>query len=135
MDNKNFFNITVAGKSYTLSGQESNDYLKNIAGYIEEKYANYFSNISFRTQPTDMQHIMLQVNIADDYFKCREQLTIQMRKVKEQAEEIERLKKSLVSMQVRYENLESGTKLTQKKYQELKEKISHLESMQKNDIF
>ncbi len=134
-DNKNFFHITLAGKSYTLSGQESAEYLKNIASYIEEKFINYSSNITFRTQPMDMQHIMLQVNIADDYFKCKEQLTIQKRKVEEQAAEIERLKQSLVAMQVRYENLESGTKLTQKKYQEAKARISYLEAIQKKDTF
>jgi len=82
-----------------------------------------------------MQHIMVQVNIADDYFKCKELLAIQKRKLEEQSAEIEQLKSSLVAMKVRYENLESSVKLTQKKYQEAKAKIAHLESIQKNDMF
>ena len=135
MDNKNFFNINLAGKSYTLGGQESSDYLKSIADYIEQKFADYCSNISFRTQPMDMQHVMLEVNIADDYFKCKEQLSVCARKLEEQTAEIERLKNNLVTMQVRYENLESSTKLTQKKYQEAKARISHLENTQKNYRF
>lgn len=133
MDKKNSFNVTLAGKTYTLTGYESNEYLKCISSYIENKYNEYSSNLAFRTQPMDMQHIMLQVNIADDYFKCREQLAIQTRKMEEQAAEVERLQNSLVSMQVKYENLEAGAKLTQKRYQEAKTKISRLENLQKNE--
>lgn len=127
MDKKNSFSITLAGKSYTLCGEESCDYLKMVGSYIEEKYKGYYDNLAFRSQPVDMQHILMQLNIADDYFKCREQLAIQSRKYEEQMLEIERLQSSLVNMQVRYENLESGMKLIEKKYQEAKEKLTRLE--------
>ncbi len=127
MDKKNSFSITLAGKSYTLCGEESSDYLKMVGSYIEEKYKGYYDDLAFRSQPVDMQHILMQLNIADDYFKCREQLTIQSRKHEEQMLEIERLQNSLVNMQVRYENLESGMKLIEKKYQEAKEKLTRLE--------
>ena len=129
MKDKNHFNITLAGKSYTLAGDESSEYLSTVVDYIEGKYADYSANISFRTQPMDMQHVMLEVNIADDYFKCKEQVEILNRKLEEQAAELERMKNSLVSMQVRYENLESSTKLTQKKYQEAKARILQLENL------
>lgn len=132
MEKKNSFNITLAGKSYTLCGNESGEYLKTVGSYIEEKYNGYYNNLSFRSQPLDMQHILMQLNIADDYFKCREQLSVQMRKYEEQALEIEKLQKSLVNMQVRYENLEASTKLIEKKYQEAKNKITRLEIELKN---
>ena len=64
MKEKNSFQITLAGKSYTLAGNESNEYLKRIADHIEKKYTDYSANISYRTQPMDMQHVMLEVNIA-----------------------------------------------------------------------
>lgn len=135
MNDKNYFNITLAGKSYTLAGEESSEYLRTVADYIEGKYADYSANISFRTQPMDIQHVMLEVNVADDYFKCKEQVEILTRKLEEQSAEIERMKNSLVAMQVRYENLESGTKLTQKKYQEAKTRISQLENLQGKDMY
>lgn len=134
MDKKNSFKITLAGKSYTLSGNESSEYLKNIGSYIEGKYAEYSGNLAFRTQSADMQHILLQLNIADDYFKCREELSIQTRKLEEMNSEIEKLQSSLVAMQVKYENLESSTKLIEKKYQEAKAKISRLEAKLKNNV-
>ena len=79
MEKKNSFNITLAGKSYTLCGEESGEYLKSVGSYIENKYAEFSGNLAFRTQSMDMQHVLLQLNIADDYFKCREKLSIQMR--------------------------------------------------------
>lgn len=127
MEKKNSFNITIAGKSYTLCGNESNDYLKNIGSYIENKYNSFAEELSFRTQPMDMQYILMQLNIADDYFKCREELYISKRKYEEQALELEKLKKSLVTMQVKYENLESSTKLIEKKYQQAKDKLYRYE--------
>ena len=127
MEKKNCFNITIAGKSYTLCGNESSDYLKNVGSYIEHKYNSFAEEVAFRSQPMDMQHILMQLNIADDYFKCREELYISKRKYEEQSVELERLKSSLVAMQVKYENLESGTRLIEKKYQQLKDKISLLE--------
>ena len=127
MEKKNCFNITIAGKSYTLCGNESNEYLKNVGSYIENKYNSFAEEVAFRSQPMDMQHILMQLNIADDYFKCREELYISKRKYEEQSIELEKLKSSLVAMQVKYENLESGTKLIEKKYQQVKDKISRLE--------
>ena len=127
MEKKNCFNITIAGKSYTLCGNESNEYLKNVGSYIENKYNSFAEDVAFRSQPMDMQHILMQLNIADDYFKCREELYISKRKYEEQSIELEKLKSSLVAMQVKYENLESGTKLIEKKYQQVKDKLSRLE--------
>lgn len=134
MEKKNSFNITLAGKSYTLCGEESGEYLKSVGSYIENKYAEFSGNLAFRTQSIDMQHVLLQLNIADDYFKCREKLSIQMRKMEEQSNELEKLKNSLVTMQVKYENLEASAKLVEKKYQEAKARIARLENIQKNSV-
>ena len=119
MERKNNFKITLAGKSYTLSGNESGEYLKNIGSYVESKYNEFSGN--------------LQLNIADDYFKCREELAIQNRKLEELNAEMEKLQSSLVAMQVKYENLESSTKLIEKKYQDAKARISHLEAKRKSN--
>ncbi len=132
MEKKNSFSITLAGKPYKLCGEESNEYLSRVGSYIEGKYAKFSSEISFRALPIDMQHVLLQLNIADDYFKCLEELSISKRMQEEQSQELEKLKASLVSMQVKYDNLESSTKLVEKKYQESKDKINKLENRLKN---
>lgn len=124
MDKKNSFHITLAGKSYTLCGNESQEYLQSVGSYIEEKYRTFSNNLSFRGQNVDMQHILMQLNIADDYFKCREELAVSKRREAELAAEVETLKQSMVAMQVQYENLDVAKKNFEKKYQEAKKKLS-----------
>ena len=98
-----------------------------LSGYTfslkEQKYNEFSKNLAFRTQSADMQHILLQLNIADDYMKCREELAIQTRKLEEAELERKQLQNSLVTMQVKYDNLEASMKLVEKKYQDAKAKI------------
>lgn len=133
MDKKNNFKIILAGKSYTLSGNESSEYLQKIGSYVERKYNEFSKNLAFRAQSADMQHILLQLNIADDYMKCREELAIQVCKQEEANSEREQLQNALVAMQVKYDNLETSMKLIEKKYQEAKAKISDMENKRKNN--
>ena len=134
MDKKNNFKITLAGKSYTLSGNESSEYLQKIGSYVEHKYNEFSKSLAFRAQSADMQHILLQLNIADDYMKCREELAICTRKLEEVSLEREQLQSSLVAMQVKFDNLESSMKIVEKKYQDAKGKISDMENKRKNNM-
>ena len=55
----------------TLSGYESEEYLQKVASYINNKLAEYNRVESFRRQPADIQNILVELNIADDYFKAK----------------------------------------------------------------
>ena len=61
--------VIIGGKVFTLSGYESEDYMQKIASYINGKITEYGKLDGFRRQPLDKQNILLQLNIADDYFK------------------------------------------------------------------
>ena len=63
--------VIIGGKVFTLSGYESEDYMQKIASYINGKITEYGKLDGFRRQPLDKQNILLQLNIADDYFKPR----------------------------------------------------------------
>ena len=99
MGKKNNFNITLAGKSYILCGEESSEYLKKIGTYIEQKYNSYYGNLSFRSQPIDMQHILMQLNIADDYFKQKEENELVASKLKEYTKRCEKHEKETKDLQ------------------------------------
>ena len=58
----------------TLSGYESEEYLQKVASYINNKLAEYNRVESFRRQPADIQNILVELNIADDYFKAKKQI-------------------------------------------------------------
>lgn len=63
--------VIIGGKVFTLSGYESEEYLQRVASYINNKTAEYNKVESFKRQPVDTQSVLLQLNIADDYFKAK----------------------------------------------------------------
>lgn len=63
--------VLIGGKVFTLSGYESEDYMQKIASYINNKMTEYGKLDSFRRQSLDRQSVLLQLNIADDYFKAK----------------------------------------------------------------
>lgn len=66
---KNDIDITIGGKTLTLSGVESEAYLREVASYLNEKLKNFSDDASYWKLPNDMRNVMLQLNLADDYFK------------------------------------------------------------------
>ena len=68
MSTKTDTEVIIAGKVFTLSGYESEEYLQRVASYINNKIAEYNKVDSFKRQSLDTQNVLLQLNIADDYF-------------------------------------------------------------------
>lgn len=66
---KNDIDITIGGKTLTLSGVESEAYLREVASYLNEKLKNFSDDAAYWKLPNDMRNVMLQLNLADDYFK------------------------------------------------------------------
>ena len=67
--------VLIGGKVFTLIGYESEDYMQKIASYINNKMTEYGKLDSFRRQSLDRQSVLLQLNIADDYFKAKKQIS------------------------------------------------------------
>lgn len=63
--------VVINGKVYTLSGYEGEDYLQNIATYINNKIAECKASEDYRRMNSEYQGVLLALNIADDYFKAR----------------------------------------------------------------
>ena len=70
MANKVDIPVVINGKVYTLSGYEGEDYLQNVATYINGKIAECKTSDQYRRMNTEYQGILLALNIADDYFKA-----------------------------------------------------------------
>lgn len=109
--------VIIAGKVFTLSGNESEEYLQKVASYINNKIAEYNGNDSFKRQPMDIQNVLLQLNIADDYFKAKKQISILEEDLKNKNDEVYELKHDLIASQMKLE-------ATEKKVQELQEQAN-----------
>ena len=120
--------VIIGGKVFTLSGYESEEYLQKVASYINNKVNEYSKVDSFRRQPLDMQSVLLQLNIADDYFKAKQQLAVLEEKLQEKEKEMYDLKHELISAQIKLENSEKQSKELQKELNENAKKIIRLET-------
>lgn len=120
--------VLLGGKVFTLSGYESEEYLQKVATYINNKIAEYGKVDSFRRQPADTQGVLLQLNIADDYFKAKKQISVLEEELQTKEKELYDLKHELISAQIKLENSEEQLKALQQEANETAKKIVRLET-------
>ncbi|MBQ8231684.1 MAG: cell division protein ZapA [Lachnospiraceae bacterium] len=114
MSSKTDTEVIINGKVYTLSGYESEEYLQKVASYINNKINEYSKIDSFRRLPLDTQNVLLQLNVADDYFKAKKQISLLEEELQTKEKELYDLKHELISSQIRLENAENAAKQAKK---------------------
>ena len=120
--------VIIGGKVFTLSGYESEEYLQKVASYINNKVAEYNKIDQFRRQPLDIQNVLLQINIADDYFKAKKQISILEEDIESREKEIYDLKHELIAAQMKMESTERSYKGLQNELNESTQKIIRMET-------
>ncbi len=128
MSSKTDTEVIIGGKVFTLSGYESEEYLQKVASYINNKIAEYSKIDSFRRQPLDSQGVLLQLNIADDYFKAKKQISVMEEELKAKDKELYDMKHDLISAQIKLESAEAQVKSQQQDLNENAKKIVQLET-------
>ena len=124
--------VIIGGKVFTLSGYESEEYLQRVASYINNKTAEYNKVESFKRQPVDTQSVLMQLNIADDYFKAKKQISLLEEELQSKEKELYDLKHELIAAQIKLENTEKNMKSLQNEVNESAKKIIRLETELKN---
>lgn len=66
---KNMVSVRVCGKTMTLSGNESVEYITKVANYIEDKAEELRNSESSKNLSPNLVSVLTSINIADDYFK------------------------------------------------------------------
>ncbi len=120
--------VIIGGKVLTLCGYESEEYLQKVASYINNKLAEYGKVDSFRRQPADMQNILMQLNIADDYFKAKKQIHALEDEIESKEKELYDLKHQLIATQIKLESTEKSLKSAQKELNDSEKKVIRLEA-------
>lgn len=131
MANKTDTEVIIGGKMYTLSGYESEEYLQKVASYINNKISDYTKMDAFRRQPLDTQNVLLQLNIADDYFKAKKQISVLEDDLQAKEKELYDLKHELIAAQIKLDNSEKSFKSAQKELNENAKTIVRLETEMK----
>ena len=120
--------VLIGGKVFTLSGYESEDYMQKIASYINNKMTEYGKLDSFRRQSLDRQSVLLQLNIADDYFKAKKQIETLEDDLRVKEQELYDLKHELITSQIKMENCEKNYKTLQAEANESMKKMIRMET-------
>ncbi len=119
MSAKTSADVLIGGKVYTLSGYESEAYLQKVATYINNKMSEFDEMEQFRRLPMDMKSTLLELNIADDYFKAKDQAEQLEQDIEVKDKEIYDLKHELISAQIKLESNEKSIAELEKENKEL----------------
>ena len=133
MSSKTDTEVIIGGKVFTLSGYESEEYLQKVASYINNKMNEYNKVESFRRQPLDTQSVLLELNIADDYFKAKKLGDSLAEEIEGKNKEIYDLKHELISVQIKYDAAQQEIKDLKKEINENQKSIVKLET-ELNDL-
>jgi len=128
MASKTDTEVIIGGRVFTLCGYESEEYLQKVASYINNKLVEYGKVDSFRRQNVDMQNVLLQINIADDFFKAKKQLSAMEEDMEAKEKELYDLKHELIAAQIKLENCEKSLKSMRDENHEKDKKIIRLET-------
>lgn len=129
---KNYTEVIIDGKVFTLSGFESEEYLQQVSTYLNHKISECTSSEGYGRQSAETRNILLALNIADDYFKEKKQSIALESDVEEKDKEMYDLKHELISTQIKFENLERDLEKEKNENQQLQMKIVKLEAEMKN---
>ena len=121
MSSKNYIDVIIDGKIYNIGGFETEAYLQKVASYINNMIAEFKQNENYRVQKVDMQRILLEINIANDYFKAKKQADLLQNDIELKEKEVYDLKQELI---VSDSKAETATK-------ELNEALEKIESLEK----
>ncbi len=108
MDSKHYTEVLIDGKIYTLGGNEDEGYIQRLAGYMNEMIMTLKRQEGFAKQSAEYQNVMIQLNMADDYFKAREQIAGLEQQKAEMEKETYSLKHELVATQMKLEAANKG---------------------------
>lgn len=120
--------VMIGGKVFTLRGSESEEYLQRVAIYINNKLAEYNKIESYRKQSVDSKNVLLQLNIADDYFQAKKKISKLEEELERKEKELYDLKHELISTQIKLESTEKTMKSMQGEINEGAKKIVRLEA-------
>ncbi|MBQ1682375.1 MULTISPECIES: cell division protein ZapA [Agathobacter] len=111
--------VVIDGKVYTLSGYEDAEYLQKVGSYINDKIAEIDAVDSYRHMALNMKNTLVEINIADDFFKAKAQVEKLENDLAAKEKEIYDLKHDLISNQVKTESTEERIKELEAENKEL----------------
>lgn len=128
MSSKNKTEVLIDGKIYTLSGYESEEYLQRVATYINNKLAELKKLDGYARLSQELKSILLELNVADDYFKAKNQVEMVEEELAQKDQELYDLKHELISTQIKLEDAAKELEALKEQVTEYQKQIVKLET-------
>ncbi len=132
MKQRNDIEVLIDGRKYTICGFESDEYLQQVAGYINRKFTEFKKKDYYSRLDLDLRNVLLAINIADDYFKTRKKMQEYKGEVEnrdklilDMKHEIIQLKDKLKKTENKADELEASLEAAEKKLIELDTRLKH----------
>lgn len=106
MSTKNDIKVVINDKMYTLSGFESDGYLQQVAHYMNGKIDEFKRGGGYDSLSPEYQSLMLSLNIADDYFKAKEQADKLENEVTDLEKKVFDLQREAIELKIKNESAE-----------------------------
>lgn len=120
MKSRNDIEVLIEGRRYTICGFESDEYIQQIASYINRKFAEFKKKEYYHRLDLDVRNVLLAINIADDYFKTK-------KKAKDYRAESQEKDKTILDMKHKIIDLQEQEKKDEKKIDELEKALEAAE--------
>ena len=128
MSSKNKTEVLIDGKIYTLSGYESEEYQQRVATYINNKLAELKKLDGYARLSQELKSILLELNVADDYFKAKNQVEMVEEELAQKDQELYDLKHELISTQIKLEDAAKELEALKEQATEYQKQIVKLET-------
>lgn len=125
MPPKNDTTVLIGGNVYTLIGDESAEYIQRVALYINNKLEEIKKSENARKLNTKLVSVLLEINIADDFFKAKGKTEELEKLLKSKDETIEALEQDIISLQVKLDELDQEKSRFNQRIELLKDEIDN----------
>ena len=132
MSSKTDTQVVIGGRMYTVSGYESEAYLQQVAAYLNNKLSEFDQMDGFHRQSIDLQHFLIQLNLADDYFQAKKQTETLEEQLEEKEKELYDIKHELITTQMKLENMDQTIADLKKQVDDRDKQIIRLEAEMKS---
>ena len=105
MNDANSITFNIGGKTYKLTSTLDEDYLKEIASYVDSKIRQEMTEaVGFKKLSDDYKSVMTEINIAVDYFAAKEAANKAHARVEELEKELYDLRHEVVALKKNQRN-------------------------------
>ena len=128
MNKLNDVKVVIGVKQYNMGVYESEEYLQSLASYINMKTEHLKQQGGFPKLDADISNILIQINIADDYFKLKKQQEETSADYSDKQRENVDLKREIIGLQAKLETYEQENRAMKEDNLELQKRLIRMEA-------